>query len=132
LDGTCCWDYQARCRAPVPETCAALGCSKGFQPKQPCQCNSKCRHFGNCCSDYKEVCASQPAKKTCAALGCSKGFQPKQPCQCNSKCKHFGNCCSDYKERCLLRAAAVSDPQDGSQERAEGMSGATLATTLLP
>jgi len=39
-------------------SCAAYGCV-GYQPSHSCQCNAKCAHYGNCCSDYRGRCHSR-------------------------------------------------------------------------
>lgn len=38
-------------------TCVNFGCAS-FVPRQRCQCNTQCRKFGDCCSDFAETCAN--------------------------------------------------------------------------
>eukprot|EP00435_Cladocopium_sp_Y103_P075065 s32_g53.t1 len=86
--------------------CAAYGCGQ-FVRGHPCQCTAQCAKYGNCCSDYKDICEGTSKKlkaaaiPLCAKLGCTSKYQTNQPCQCTPKCGKFGNCCSDYKEACL-------------------------------
>lgn len=35
-------------------TCANYGCK--FNRGKPCQCSDSCKQYGNCCSDYDDVC----------------------------------------------------------------------------
>jgi hypothetical protein len=39
-------------------TCWSSDCSRGYQPHQSCQCNDRCKEYGNCCSNYEDVCDS--------------------------------------------------------------------------
>eukprot|EP00931_Biecheleriopsis_adriatica_P036319 TRINITY_DN20923_c0_g1_i1.p1 TRINITY_DN20923_c0_g1~~TRINITY_DN20923_c0_g1_i1.p1 ORF type:complete len:669 (-),score=102.20 TRINITY_DN20923_c0_g1_i1:64-2070(-) len=48
-----------RLEAP-PASCGAYGCSLHYVPTHACQCNAKCRGFGNCCSDFGSLCQSPP------------------------------------------------------------------------
>ncbi|XP_037778838.1 poly(U)-specific endoribonuclease-like isoform X1 [Penaeus monodon] len=58
-----------------------------------CQCNSVCTTYGDCCSDYEQVCL------TCKDR-CGEAYVYSKPCQCNSECGSHGNCCSDYDVEC--------------------------------
>ncbi|KAK7078744.1 hypothetical protein SK128_001848 [Halocaridina rubra] len=69
---------------------------------EPCQCNSVCSNFGDCCSDYDTVCF------TCQDR-CGEAYSPSKPCQCNSECSNFGNCCVDYSEICGGTGGTVTD-----------------------
>lgn len=84
-------------------TCAPDDCSGGYQPLKQCQCNEQCRRYGNCCSNYQDICSLRVANSTsgsCARHDCWWGYQPHRPCQCNSRCREFGNCCSNYVDVC--------------------------------
>jgi hypothetical protein len=41
--------------------CEALSCANVFHPGGGCQCNPKCKGFGNCCADYDQACGAQHA-----------------------------------------------------------------------
>jgi len=42
---------------PAPAaSCAAIGCWEKYDRDRPCQCNSKCPRYGNCCSDFNSLC----------------------------------------------------------------------------
>ncbi|XP_042873740.1 poly(U)-specific endoribonuclease-like [Penaeus japonicus] len=58
-----------------------------------CQCNSVCSNYGDCCSDYNEVCLSCKGR-------CGEAYVYSKPCQCNNECGSHGNCCSDYDVEC--------------------------------
>eukprot|EP00929_Paragymnodinium_shiwhaense_P085176 TRINITY_DN4561_c0_g1_i3.p1 TRINITY_DN4561_c0_g1~~TRINITY_DN4561_c0_g1_i3.p1 ORF type:complete len:772 (+),score=151.52 TRINITY_DN4561_c0_g1_i3:70-2385(+) len=38
------------------ESCKKFMCGAHYHPKQPCQCNSKCVQFKDCCGDYHQIC----------------------------------------------------------------------------
>jgi hypothetical protein len=46
--------------------CAVFGCEEAYDVAQPCQCNSKCGEFSNCCPDFQAVCATSLPKKAAA------------------------------------------------------------------
>jgi len=84
---------------PVPaprNTCAEIGCGT-YSEDLPCQCDSNCRGYGNCCSDYETSC-SEP--KTCAEIGCGAYYDEDRWCQCDYICQTEGNCCPDYEKSC--------------------------------
>mmetsp|Transcript_96308 Transcript_96308/g.255887 ORF Transcript_96308/g.255887 Transcript_96308/m.255887 type:complete len:471 (-) Transcript_96308:101-1513(-) len=39
-----------------PYSCQAYGCHS-YERHRPCQCNSRCWHYGNCCKDYAATCS---------------------------------------------------------------------------
>lgn len=104
--------------------CAAFGCGQ-FVRGHPCQCTAKCAKYGNCCSDYKDICEGTSKKlkaeaiPLCANLGCTSKYQSNQPCQCTPKCGKFGNCCSDYKEACLADAEETKTTTSSEPEEVE-------------
>lgn len=73
-----------------------LGCSNSYVRSDPCQCNSDCTKYGDCCSDYTSVCTAA----SCARFGCGSSYDSSRACQCNSKCARYSNCCSDYDGLC--------------------------------
>mmetsp|Transcript_38787 Transcript_38787/g.78232 ORF Transcript_38787/g.78232 Transcript_38787/m.78232 type:complete len:323 (-) Transcript_38787:79-1047(-) len=78
-------------------SCAAYGCS-AYSPSRTCQCNSHCAQFGNCCSDFREVCVA-PSGPSCLLYGCS-AYDRSHACQCDVPCRRFGNCCKDAMQQC--------------------------------
>eukprot|EP00729_Bicosta_minor_P019222 gene19222-31135_t len=44
--------------AHAPASCKSEGCDVPYQPGLPCQCNSDCCSYGNCCSDFKSLCGA--------------------------------------------------------------------------
>jgi len=42
-------------------SCRQFGCSHHYRRWQGCQCNSACRRYGNCCSDFAAKCEAHPA-----------------------------------------------------------------------
>jgi len=66
------------------DSCEDNGCG-GYDPSRTCQCNSKCKAYGNCCSDYKKKCAADTGRviklyhqtsKKIANLILKGGFKP--------------------------------------------------------
>jgi len=37
-------------------SCASIGCFASYNRYRPCQCNSACPRYGNCCSDFESLC----------------------------------------------------------------------------
>jgi len=83
----------------ISATCAGLwqGAIAYYRPTDPCQCNSKCGKFGNCCADYAHD-HSTTAEGFCVSKNCPDYYEPKWDCQCNSQCQKFGNCCGDVAQ----------------------------------
>eukprot|EP00438_Fugacium_kawagutii_P015224 Skav206116 [mRNA] locus=scaffold172:84733:112494:+ [translate_table: standard] len=88
--------------------CAAYGCGQ-FVRGHPCQCTAKCSKYGNCCSDYQDICEGTDKKlkqaaaaPLCANLGCSSKYKADQPCQCTAKCSKYGNCGGEMHDDDLL------------------------------
>eukprot|EP00932_Pfiesteria_piscicida_P002512 SRR837773.12447.p1 GENE.SRR837773.12447~~SRR837773.12447.p1 ORF type:complete len:415 (+),score=120.38 SRR837773.12447:187-1245(+) len=44
--------------APAAASCSTYGCGK-YNSKHSCQCNDNCDSYGNCCSDYADVCGQK-------------------------------------------------------------------------
>merc|ERR1712166_1427357 len=87
----------------VAATCAGLWGDKvaHYRPQDSCQCNDKCKAYGNCCMDHNRVYTYihgllQGSKsETCADKGCPQYYNPSWKCQCNGLCTKYGNCCED-------------------------------------
>jgi len=96
------WSFEsipgpAQSPGPAPrDTCAEIGCGT-YSDDLPCQCDSNCRGYGNCCSDFETSCSGGD---TCAEIGCDTYFDDDLPCQCDYNCQNYGNCCSDFETSC--------------------------------
>lgn len=69
-----------------------------FTPNAKCQCNTMCKQFGNCCTDYDAQCGGSPVGGSCTGK-CGQ-FTPGAACQCNAECTTFKNCCGDFDKVC--------------------------------
>ncbi|XP_076013021.1 uridylate-specific endoribonuclease A [Genypterus blacodes] len=72
-------------------------CGYGTDSDYPCQCNSHCERFKDCCSDYAALC--KKGSMSCTGR-CGEGYNSQNKCHCNTKCGQHNNCCSDYKDVC--------------------------------
>lgn len=72
-------------------------CGYGTDNSFSCQCNPSCERFGDCCSDYVELCE---AGATSCKGRCGEKYNSQNKCHCNSKCAQYKNCCSDYTDLC--------------------------------
>lgn len=63
-------------------------------PGAPCQCNSACERYDDCCEDYKELCVGTCENK------CGNPHDSTAICQCNKACANHDDCCPDYNELC--------------------------------
>ena len=101
--------------APSPNSCAAYKACGAYKAGQPCQCDSSCTKFGNCCSDYTTTCSSQtaaPGTTSTAApatASCAKkcgSYSSSNICQCDDLCATYGDCCNDKVALCGVAASA--------------------------
>merc|ERR1711972_46009 len=44
--------------SPTSGSCKQYGCGK-FSKEHPCQCNSRCKDYDDCCNDYDTVCGGE-------------------------------------------------------------------------
>lgn len=79
------WDLRAGGVAPpgppppMEHSCKAIGCGGAWDPARPCQCNSDCCSYNNCCTDFHATCGN-----------CSpRPPPPPNPC---TPCWRCGNC----------------------------------------
>ncbi|CAL8126904.1 unnamed protein product [Orchesella dallaii] len=78
----------------------------GTVPGAPCQCNTACVRYDDCCPDYYSLCLGQ----TGSCVGrCDQSGTVPGTCQCNKPCVDFGDCCPDYSDVC--------QPTDGVSDR---------------
>ncbi|XP_065562817.1 uridylate-specific endoribonuclease-like isoform X1 [Artemia franciscana] len=75
------------------QSCAGRCDTIGTDSSAPCQCNKPCINYGDCCSDYEQVCLSCVDR-------CDIGYNSQFPCQCNTQCPNHGNCCFDFDALC--------------------------------
>eukprot|EP00053_Salpingoeca_punica_P019363 m.195210 g.195210 ORF g.195210 m.195210 type:complete len:814 (+) comp17632_c4_seq9:172-2613(+) len=86
-------------------SCAAYGCGT-YKSSNPCQCDSACVNYGDCCADRASLCAATtqapttqaPTTGSCAVYGCV--YKAANKCQCDKNCASYGDCCSDYSSKC--------------------------------
>ncbi|KAF0022106.1 hypothetical protein F2P81_025640 [Scophthalmus maximus] len=84
------------CKADSLDSCRGR-CGYGTDNSFSCQCNPSCERFGDCCSDYVELCE---AGATSCKGRCGEKYNSQNKCHCNSKCAQYKNCCSDYTDLC--------------------------------
>ncbi|XP_074534919.1 uridylate-specific endoribonuclease A [Halichoeres trimaculatus] len=72
-------------------------CGYGTDSDFSCQCNPSCERYGDCCSDYAEICKGD---STSCKGRCDEKYDPDNECHCNSKCSDYNNCCRDYADLC--------------------------------
>ncbi|XP_040890390.1 poly(U)-specific endoribonuclease-A [Toxotes jaculatrix] len=72
-------------------------CGYGTDSNFYCQCNPSCERYGDCCSDYVEIC--KDGAMSCKGR-CGEKYNSQNKCHCNSKCTQHYNCCSDYTDLC--------------------------------
>ncbi|XP_046644171.1 proteoglycan 4-like isoform X2 [Daphnia pulicaria] len=125
----CCPDYAYLCGGVGPTgtgttiktttpsggagSCAGRCGQSGTDSTKPCQCNLSCQTYGDCCSDFNDICNSCQGR-------CSAAYNNKWPCQCNVDCPSYGNCCNDYSALCLAVTTTVKTT----------VSTTTIATTI--
>ncbi len=66
-----------------------------FDPSQSCQCDDACTQFGDCCSDFEELCEGAPPDPNSCVESNACGGQAPGGCYCDPACTQFGDCCSD-------------------------------------
>uniref|UniRef100_A0A3B3ZVY6 Uridylate-specific endoribonuclease n=1 Tax=Periophthalmus magnuspinnatus TaxID=409849 RepID=A0A3B3ZVY6_9GOBI len=76
-------------------------CGYGTDSDFTCQCNPSCEKYGDCCSDYVQVCKSSSSCKN----RCDETYNSQNECHCNSKCSQYNNCCEDYDQVCDVYVA---------------------------
>ena len=88
--------YKA-CNDPTKGTCQGQ-CGKFLGNSAPCNCDTACKQYGDCCADYDKLCgaASGPSCKG----QCGKFLGDKSTCQCDAECEGAGDCCKDYMAEC--------------------------------
>ncbi|MEQ2221059.1 hypothetical protein ILYODFUR_011825 [Ilyodon furcidens] len=72
-------------------------CGYGTDSGYPCQCNTACERYNDCCSDYFTQC--KDAATSCNGR-CGENYNSQNPCHCNSLCSQYNNCCNDYTQLC--------------------------------
>jgi len=158
----CCDDFRSVCFEPgdsvaqdvqnrklpvqLPEargSCRDINCFGLHKPDAPCQCNSQCETFRDCCDDYESVCLGpeherklpvhlQPqseAKASCKEVPCWGRFQRDALCQCNALCEKFGNCCDDFQSVCKSHRVSHARAPKEPHPRTTAPSTTTAPTT---
>ncbi|XP_064624374.1 uridylate-specific endoribonuclease C-like [Lineus longissimus] len=106
-------------------------CGSAYASIRPCQCNTDCAKYSNCCSDYTRICgastgtSSGPDTTKCWDR-CDTNYDQNLPCQCNNLCQKHNNCCPDYAVFCTSGTVApLQTVTDGEISQL-----ATLLTSL--
>jgi hypothetical protein len=109
---------------PVDPQQSCQGKCGQAQPNQwPCQCDAQCAQYGDCCSDYKEVCSSGGGGGTTPTdpgqlVACLEKSCGKQIEQCTQAtvCAAFWSCAKTCKDgACLEQCAQKQDMQQLAQ-----------------
>ncbi|XP_072044760.1 uridylate-specific endoribonuclease-like isoform X2 [Amphiura filiformis] len=74
-------------------------CDSPLDVTKPCQCNTACERYEDCCADYQYTCLG--AAFSCYSQ-CGRAYDPADNCHCNSLCKQYDNCCGDYDAYCII------------------------------
>ncbi|CAH1253943.1 PRG4 [Branchiostoma lanceolatum] len=100
-------------------------CGEGFSAGEDkmCLCDLDCRHFGDCCPDYMELCGEswhEDSKRerrpivtetSCSNRCFSNSSISATSCDCSQNCSRLGTCCSDFADKCENSAPrAPPDP----------------------
>lgn len=115
----CCPDVNTVCNVG----CGAGGCDVlvvDYEKKVICTCDYQCNAFGDCCSDFNEVCSTQLCgyhlitQKFSHDEMCSAGFVDETPnvkgaCFCDQSCMAWGDCCDDYFRVCNEQSSCKAD-----------------------
>jgi predicted MPP superfamily phosphohydrolase len=92
--------------SPSSSTCKSLGCS--YKYGNPCQCDSSCKKYGNCCSDYDSVCGG-PSPPTPPTPG------PPTPPTPGPPTPPSGDCCFYHATTCSHGDICCSSSGKGYQ-----------------
>ena len=76
-------------------------CGKYLGRTAKCQCDDQCEQYGDCCSDYKELCGGggSGGGGSCKDK-CGTPYDQNADCQCDNECESNNDCCPDYKDLC--------------------------------
>jgi hypothetical protein len=96
--------YKA-CADPTKGSCKGQ-CGKFLGNNAPCNCDTECKQYGDCCADYDELCA-KPAAGSCAGVDCSKPDAKGNGgnCYCDDACVQNKDCCPDKDTACKATPA---------------------------
>ncbi len=92
--------YKA-CNDPTKGTCKD-NCGKFLGNNAPCNCDTACKQYGDCCQDYDALCGGGGgggAENSCQDK-CGKFIGDKAPCNCDDQCAEYDDCCPDYEKLC--------------------------------
>ncbi|CAC5415270.1 unnamed protein product [Mytilus coruscus] len=103
---TCSENYIFIYKFNVTESCVGR-CGQLYDKRDPCQCNTACKKYKNCCDDYDAFCLIE----SCVGR-CEQPFDSNLQCQCNSPCREKQDCCDDYGVFCSEAENMDSDNRD--------------------
>jgi len=106
----CCTDYAATCASTGNQGSCTLVAPDGstselcgsYNDADLCGCDPPCVDFGDCCSEYTEVCSPPPPPPPSSCEGLCSEEEPDIGgiCHCDLYCTFFGDCCFDYTDFC--------------------------------
>lgn len=84
------------CDGTAPPQSCENAC--GGQAPGGCYCDTLCKQYNDCCSDYDQFCSA-------GASSCQGkcGGQATSGCKCDAACVQNGNCCADYQQFCACQ-----------------------------
>lgn len=88
----------------VVEAEGTCGGACGGQASAGCYCDAACVGYGDCCADYHDLCAAEPAAPQAPPpyMSCNGycGNMAPGGCYCDQACLGYGDCCGDYGDTC--------------------------------
>ncbi len=107
------------CEPPEPASCEGK-CGEFDVQNWPCQCDSQCAQFNDCCEDYKQLCTDEPPVNEvhqCLVDGCNVG-----------NCLNFNGCSNAFA--CLTECESqgcLDECVDDGPNPAKGLLGEVAA-----
>lgn len=83
---------------PQPDPASCTGACGG-KSAAGCWCDSQCTKYGDCCSDYQQVCEAGDDPDASSCTGACGG-KSSDGCWCDADCKKYGDCCDDKQQVC--------------------------------
>ena len=99
----------------------------GAQNPAGCYCDELCSQYGDCCSDYEEICGGggqtgggqtgggQTGGGDASCVGYCGGQNPEAGCYCDELCAQYGDCCADIDIACPDLAETGGGQTGGGQ-----------------
>lgn len=106
-DDSWCWgpDWECECALCgddgkcITPSCEGL-CGTTEPTSAGCYCDAACVQYGDCCSDYDELCGGGGGGDlSCEGL-CGSTAATAGGCYCDEACVQYSDCCADYEALC--------------------------------